>query len=71
MKTKSDNVKYTFAIELLLPYEYMRRVSFYNGFAFEEIAQKYRVPYSAVQTREVTLFLHEPKRITARQNKYV
>lgn len=61
MNTKSDNVKYTFAIELLLPYEYMRTVSFYHGFAFDEIAQKYRVPYCAVQTREATLFLHEPK----------
>ena len=59
MNTKNNNAKYTFAIELLLPYEYMRCVSFYNGFAFEEIAQKYRVTYLAVQTREATLFLHE------------
>ena len=56
MKTKNDNAKYTFAIELLLPYDYMRSVSF---FEFSRIAYKYRVPYSAVQTREATLFLHE------------
>lgn len=58
MDSKDDNVKYAFAIELLLPYEYMKRVQFFNGFAFEEIAQKYHVPYSAVQTREATLYLH-------------
>ena len=62
MNTKNDNAKYTFAIELLLPYEYMRRVSFYNGFAFDEIARKYRVPFSAVQTRETTMFIHETKK---------
>lgn len=62
MNTKNDNAKYTFAIELLLPYEYMRRVSFYNGFAFDEIARKYRVPFSAVQTREATMFIHETKK---------
>ena len=69
MKTKNDNAKYTFAIELLLPYEYMKSVSFYNGFAFSRIADKYRVPYSAVQTREATMFLYETKKRINKKTK--
>ena len=58
MDSKDDNVKYAFAVELLLPYEAMKNVVFSDSFILEKIAQKYLVPYNIVETREATLYLH-------------